>query len=117
MATEGSGDSGDPALEALWKNVLDHWDEDRAHAAFLDACQRVDRLVEAAVRYRGMAADRDRGPRAQQHLAAVTALALAKLEASRTPARSTRPAHAGIVLVAVFVLATIVLLAYLNGWI
>ena len=111
-----SSDGSDPAIDALWKHVLDHWDDDRAHGAFLDACQRADRLVEAAVRYRGMAADRERGPRAQRRLAAVTALALAKLESSRTAPSPHRPAYAGILMIVIFVVGTIVLLAYLNGY-
>ena len=30
----------DPAIEALWKNCLDHWEEEKAHVAFVDACRR-----------------------------------------------------------------------------
>ena len=50
----------EPAFEALWKSVLDHWDEDRTHRAFLDYCGATDQLAEAAARYRGMKGDRDR---------------------------------------------------------
>lgn len=115
MVESDPADASDSALDTLWKHVLDHWGEDRAHAAFLDACQRSDRLVEAAVRYRGMAADRERGPVAQKHLSAVTALALAKLEATRTVERPRRQ-YGAIALIVFFVLATLVLLAYERGW-
>jgi hypothetical protein len=113
---ESDADSGaDATLEVLWKHVLDHWDDQAAHTLFLDACQKGDRLVEAAVRYRGMAADRDRGPVAQKRLASVTALALTKLEASRSVSSTPPPQYGGIALIVVFVLATLILLSYLNG--
>ena len=34
----------DAAFEALWKNVLDHWDEDKAHGAFLEHCRNAGQL-------------------------------------------------------------------------
>jgi VIT1/CCC1 family predicted Fe2+/Mn2+ transporter len=103
----------DPVLEALWKNVLDRWDDDRAHGAFLDHCQQADQLVEAAVRYRGMTGDRQRGSSAQKRLSAVGLLAVAKLEGTRTTEREAR-SHAGsLVLVVFFLAATLGLVAYL----
>ena len=50
----------DAAFEALWKSILDRWDEERTHGAFLEYCQATDQLAEAAARYRGMKGDRDR---------------------------------------------------------
>ncbi len=41
----------DPTLEALWKNVVDNWDNDSAHAQFLQHCQSTEQLAEAAARY------------------------------------------------------------------
>jgi len=105
----------DPVLEALWKKVLDHWDDDAAHRAFIDYCQVQDRLVEAAVRYRGMKGDRERGPSADKRLAAITVLAMAKLETLRSPDRRTRNQRASYILIAVFIVATIGLLAYLQA--
>src|SRR5690606_27740328 len=29
----------DPAFEALWAHVLGHWEDDKAHVAFLEHCQ------------------------------------------------------------------------------
>lgn len=104
----------DPALESLWKHVLANWDDDRAHGAFLELCQRNDQLLEAAVRYRGMAGDHQRGAVAKKKLDAVTALAMAKLESRR---RSDRPAQSragAFGLIAFFVLATIGLLLFLG---
>lgn len=81
----------DPVLEALWKRVLDDWESDAAHGAFLQHCQSTEQLLEAAVRYRGMSGDRDRGPSAEKRLQAVAFLAMAELET----ARSHRPAKQG----------------------
>jgi hypothetical protein len=74
----------DPTLEALWKNVVDHWDSDAAHATFLQHCQSTEQLAEAAARYAGMRGDRERGESAQKRLDAVAALATSSLLAGRT---------------------------------
>jgi hypothetical protein len=104
----------DPALEALWKRVLDAWDDEAAHVAFLDHCRQSDRLVEAAVRYRGMVGDRARSALAQKKLDAVALLAMAQLDLSRQ--RERRPAShaASYALIAFFLVATVGLLAYLG---
>ena len=106
--------AADPTLEALWKKVVDHWDDEHAHAAFLDYCRRGERLVEAAVRYRGMAGDHSRSVVAKKKLDAVAMLAMAELEVSR---RKSRPpaSHAGsYAMIAFFLVATLGLLAYLG---
>jgi hypothetical protein len=104
----------DRALETLWKHTLDHWEEEAAHRAFLEHCRHHDRLVEAAVRYRGMKGDHARGALAEKKLLAITAMALARLESARTPDRRKSSRMLGYVLVIVFVAATIGLLAYLG---
>ena len=104
----------DSALETLWKHALDHWDNDAAHRAFLEHCQKHGQLVEAAVRYRGMKGDHARGAVADKKLAAITALALARLETARSPNRRKQGRWLGLVLVALFVAATLGLLAYLG---
>jgi hypothetical protein len=101
----------DPVLETLWKRVVDHWDDDAAHGAFLTHCQETDQLLEAAVRYRGMAGDRDRGPAAERRLGGVAMLAMAKLESSRTrPAEARR--NAGKLVLVIFFTAASAALAY-----
>ena len=108
MSTELS----DPALEALWKNVLDHWDDDKAHAAFLEGCRSRGKLAEAATRYRGMAGDRERGAGAEKRLKSVLAIAMAELEVSRTP-ETTVKSHAGsLAVLVVLVAATLGLIVY-----
>jgi hypothetical protein len=105
----------DAALETLWKHVLDHWEDEAAHRAFLEQCRVSDRLVEAAVRYRGMKGDHVRGPLAEKKLTAIAALALTRLEANRSPARAKRSAFVSYVLIALFFAGTAGLLAYLDG--
>ena len=105
----------DPVLEALWKKVLENWNDDAAHRAFIDYCQTQDRLVEAAVRYRGMKGDHERGASAEKRLGAITVLAMTKLEALRSPDRRGRNRSLAYVLIAVFIAATIGLLAYLQS--
>lgn len=103
----------DPAIEALWKNALDHWDEDKAHVAFLEACRERGKLAEAAARYRGMSADRDRGPEADQRLKSILAIALAQMETSRTPEPVVKRRAGNLALLVMLIAATIGLLAYL----
>jgi hypothetical protein len=103
----------DLAFEVLWKNVLDRWDEDRAHGAFLEHCQVTDQLAAAAARYRGMKGDRERGTVAEKRLAGVAIVALAKLEATRTRPSPSSSRTGALVFATAFGLATAALLAYL----
>lgn len=105
----------DPALEALWSNVLSHWEQERAHGAFLEHCQRTDQLLEAAVRYRGMAGDHERGVIAQKRLTAITLLAVAKLESRRTSDRPARRHAWKWVLVALLLAGSIAVLFTLGA--
>lgn len=105
----------DPVLEALWKRTLDAWGDETAHTAFLEYCRSREQLVEAAVRYRGMAADRERAEVAGKKLKAVALLALTQLEASRSSHPNARPQRASYALLAFFLLATIGLLAYVAS--
>ena len=103
------------ALETLWKHVLDHWEEEAAHRAFLEHCRQYNLLVEAAVRYRGMKGDHARGAAAEQKLTAIRALALSRLVASRTPERRRAGGRMlSVLLIAFFVIGTVGLLAYLK---
>jgi hypothetical protein len=103
----------DPAFEALWKCVVDDWDDDATHGAFLEHCQHADLLHEAAVRYRGMTGDRERGQSAEKRLQGVALLAMARLESTRTGStvESGRTA-ARVVLILFFLAASVALLLY-----
>ena len=107
--------ANDPLLEALWKNVVDHWDDEAAHRKFIEHCAESDKLVEAAVRYRGMAGDAARGEQANKRLAGISVLAMAKLEGMRTHDKPAPRHTAAYLLIAVFVMATLGLLAYLQS--
>jgi hypothetical protein len=104
----------DSALETLWKNALERWEDEAAHRAFLEYCRQKNQLVEAAVRYRGMKGDHARGPLADRKLTAITAMALARLESARTPDPRRQNRVLGYVVVAFFIAATVGLLAYLG---
>ncbi len=103
----------DSAFEALWKSVLDRWQDERAHGAFLEYCQATDQLAEAAARYRGMKGDRDRSAVAEKRLAGIAIVALAKLHATRSPAARPGRSIGNLILAACFGLAAAGLLAYL----
>lgn len=110
-----SGDVTDPTLEALWKKVLDDWDNQALHGTFLEYCQSNGRLVEAAVRYRGMSGDRERGESAEKHLKSVLALAMAQLETLRSPRPESQSRAGSIALILLFVGGTLGILAYLAA--
>ena len=103
----------DAAFEALWKSVLDHWQDERVHGAFLEYSQETDQLAEAAARYRGMKGDRDRSAVAEKRLAGIAIVALAKLHATRSPVARPGRRLGSVVLAGSFALAAIGLLAYL----
>jgi len=105
----------DPALDALWKHVLSNWENDAAHHAFLDHCQRHEALDEAAVRYRGMKGDRDRGPGAEKRLAAVLMLAMSRLEVSRKAPTPRTGSATKLMLIVLFLLGSLLVLAYLRA--
>jgi hypothetical protein len=102
-------------LETLWKNVLDRWDDDKAHAAFLEYCRLENQLAEAAARYRGMTGDRERGPSAKKRLQGVQIVALAALESTRTSAPRTSRQAGGLILIVFFLAMTVALVVYFYG--
>jgi hypothetical protein len=74
----------DTGFEALWRHTLDHWQDEKAHTAFLQYAEQHNLLAEAAARYRGMTGDHTRAELAEKKLAAVAVLAIAKLESQRS---------------------------------
>jgi hypothetical protein len=105
----------DPAVEALWKNVLDHWDEEKAHLAFLETCRERGKLAEAATRYRGMAADRDRSEEAEKRLKSILAIAMAQLETSRSPEAVVKRRASSFAVLVLLIAGTIALFIYTLG--
>jgi hypothetical protein len=103
----------DAVLEALWKQVVDNWDDDKPHGAFLEHCRQTNQLAEAAARYRGMTGDRARGTAAQKRLEGVTILAMAALESTRTGQAPRRGQTTSILLLLLFLALTSGLVGYL----
>jgi hypothetical protein len=82
---------GDPVLDALWKRVLEAWDDDKTHAALIDHAVRVQALPDVAGRYRRLADDPDKGPLAKKKLDAIVLAATQMLMAMKTPAPGKTP--------------------------
>jgi hypothetical protein len=80
----------DPRLDDLWQAVLAKWEDDAAHAAFLEHCRLTQQLGVAAARYREEVSrasayreDTVRVETAKKRLGAVALLATLDLDASR----------------------------------
>jgi hypothetical protein len=104
----------DPILEALWKRVLDDFGNESAHGAFIEHCRATRQLLEAAVRYRGMAGDHARGATAEKRLTGIAVLALAELETARTPPRSHLTTAVRVALILLFLVGSGALLLVLR---
>lgn len=108
----------DPVGEALWAKVLEQWDDDARHAAFIAHCRIQRDLGAAAKRYRAIAegdeayrSQADRAVEAKKRLAGITTLALLELQASATtPEQLTRPKRwIGVIAVAFSLFAALLL--------
>lgn len=72
-------------LDILWKNTLDHWNDDKAHAAFLEFAAAKGELPEAAGRYREIKdAGGERSEMAAKKLSAIVTIAMQMLASERT---------------------------------
>jgi hypothetical protein len=105
----------DAVLDALWKAVTTNWDDDAVHASFLEHCRATGQLLQAAVRYRGMAGDHVRGPSAEKRLRAIAVLAVAALEVERAPARPRSASWGKVVLIVLFLSGSVALWTAWNG--
>ncbi len=108
----------DPVGEALWARVLEAWDDDARHAAFLTHCRLQNDLGTAARRYRSMAEDdgayrssADRAADAKKRLGSVVTLALIEMQSTKTtPEDVARPKRwVALAAVAFFTLSAAVL--------
>ena len=101
------------AFEALWTHVLEHWEDDKAHAAFLEHCQVHDQLLPAAKRYRELSLSPSHQAQATRRLNAVSLLALASMERARSgPAEAKRQAGRLVALIFLVAMATSLLIFY-----
>jgi len=102
-----------PAFEALWAHVLEHWQDDKAHLAFLEHCQAHDQLPPAAKRYRKLAESAEHQAQAKRQLNAITLLALARMEQTRSgPVVAKRQAGRLVALIFLVAMATSLLIFY-----
>ena len=109
-ATEGT------AFEALWAHVLGHWEDDRAHVAFLEHCQAHDQLLPAAKRYRELNHSPAHQAQATRRLSALSMLALARMERARSgPGDAKRQAGRLVALIFLVAMATSLLIFYGLG--
>lgn len=82
--------SPDP-LETAWSVLLTHWDETPRHRAFVELAQSLDRLPEAAKRYRDAKTDEALADGARKGLDQILAVAMASLTpAALAPRRPSR---------------------------
>ena len=102
----------DVVLEALWKRVLEAWDDEKAHGALIEHAVREQRLPETAGRYRALVDDPERGAVAKKKLDAIVLAATQMLMAMKTPADQAKPSRALTLGVAVVGIIVIVWLAF-----
>lgn len=103
----------DPAFEALWAHVLGHWEDDKAHVAFLEHCQAQDQLLTAAKRYRELSTSAAHQAQATRRLRAISVLALARMEHARSaPGHAKRQAGRLVALIFLVAMVTGLLLFY-----
>lgn len=81
----------DPVLEALWKRLLEAWDDDKTHAALLDHAIRSQQLPEIAGRYRALSEDSEKGALAKKKLDAIVVAATQMLMSMKTPKPGKTP--------------------------
>lgn len=84
-------ESPDP-IDVAWAEVEASWDDPTAHKRFVALCQSLRRLPEAGQHYRSVreGADEDRSKVAKREIDRILTMALASLEAIRTPPPSRR---------------------------
>ena len=84
-------DDSDAIFSALWKRVLEAWDDDGPHRAILEHALRSEKLPDLAGRYRALKDDPEKGARAQKKIDGIVAAATQMLMSMKTPARTKTP--------------------------
>lgn len=83
--------SPDAVFEALWKRVLEAWDDDKPHGAALSYALEKQKLPDIAGRYRKLMEDPEKGPRAKKKIDGIVVAATQMLIATKTPVREKVP--------------------------
>ena len=85
------GESADAIFDALWKRVLEAWDDDKPHQAALSYAIEKQMLPTIAGRYRKLFDDPEKGERAKKKIDAIVTAATQMLFATKTPPREKIP--------------------------
>lgn len=88
---EHIGEAPDAVFDALWRRVLDAWDDDKPHQLALSYALEHEMLPEIAGRYRKLVDDPDKGPRAKKKIDGIVLAATQMLMATKTPPREKVP--------------------------
>ncbi len=81
----------DPALDALWKRVVEAWDDDKPHGAIVEYAVRTQKLPELAGRYKTLVGDPEKGAKAKKRLDGVVTAAMHLLYATKAPKPTKTP--------------------------
>lgn len=90
---EDDAPSGAPdvVFDALWKRVVENWDDDKPHQAILKFAIDTERMPDLAGRYRKLRDDPDRAARAQKKIDGIVIAATQMLMSMKTPPRTKTP--------------------------
>jgi hypothetical protein len=78
-------------IDALWKRVLEAWDDEKPHAALIEHAVHAQAMPEVAARYRALTDDPERGARAKKQLDAIVVAATQMLLSTKTPKPGKTP--------------------------
>jgi hypothetical protein len=81
----------DPIFEALWKQTLEAWTDEKRHAACLEHALREKMLPDLAGRYRSMRDDPERAEIAKERIDAILNAATQMLFTMKTPKPTKTP--------------------------
>ena len=81
----------DVVFDALWKRVVENWDDDKPHQAILKFAIDTERMPDLAGRYRKLRDDPERAARAQKKIDGIVIAATQMLMSMKTPARTKTP--------------------------
>jgi hypothetical protein len=108
----GQPDQANDGFETLWKNVLEHWDDDKSHAALIEFALRTEQLPIAAGRYRALKEDPSKSEGAQKRLDAIVIAATQLMMSMKTPRQTKVPLPITLSAVGIF-LFTLCMVAYM----
>ncbi len=96
-----------------WSRVEEDWDSPEAHRRFLGLCAELDRLADAGTRYRSVRDnDPQRAETAAKQIDSVLAVAMAKLDVTKTVARPRK--NRRVLYMAVGVALAMVVYVYMS---